>query len=87
MYSQGDWNLMPYFILHSLTIPKSALGAPLRKSKIRPGRCWTKFRNFKMRQHKVEDIQKKSRLGLGVEELCLLKRYAEIGELEPLVSI
>jgi ABC-type oligopeptide transport system ATPase subunit len=86
MYSQGDWNLMPYFILHSLTIPKSALGIPLRKDQIRPGRCWTKFRNFKMRQHKVEDIKKKSRLGLGVEELCLLKRYAEIGELEPLVS-
>jgi hypothetical protein len=86
MYSQGDWNLMPYFILHSLTIPKSALGVPLRKDQIRPGRCWTKFRNFKMRQHKVEDIKKKSRLGLGVEELCLLKRYAEIGELEPLVS-
>jgi len=47
MYSQGDWNLMPYFILHSLTIPKTALGTPLTKSKIRPGRCWTKFRNFK----------------------------------------
>ena len=86
MYSQGDWNLMPYFILHSLTIPKTALGTPLTKSKIRPGRCWTKFRNFKMRQHKLEDIQKKSRLGLGVEELCLLKRYAEIGELEPLIA-
>jgi GTPase SAR1 family protein len=86
MYSHGEWNLMPYFILHSLTIPKAALGAPLTKDKIRPGRCWTKFRNFKMRQHKLEDIKKKSRLGLDVEELCLLKRYAEIGELKPLIG-
>ena len=36
MYADGEWNLMPYFVLNSLTIPKSALGEPLQKDKIRP---------------------------------------------------
>jgi len=86
MYSQGEWNLMPYFVLHSLTIPKSALGEPLNKDKIRPGSCWTKLGNYKMRKQKYEEIRKKSRIGLGVEELCLLKKYAENGELQPLME-
>lgn len=86
MYADGEWNLMPYFVLNSLTIPKSALGEPLQKDKIRPGSCWTKFGNYKMRKQKYEEIRKKSRMGLGVEELCLLKKYAENGNLEPLMN-
>jgi hypothetical protein len=86
MYSDGEWNLMPYFVLNSLTIPKSALGEPLQKDKIRPGSCWTKFGNYKMRKQKYEEIRKKSRMGLGVEELCLLKNYAEKGDLSKLVE-
>jgi hypothetical protein len=35
---------------------------------------------------KVWEIKKKSRLGLGVEELCLLKKYAERGDLSKLVD-
>jgi hypothetical protein len=85
MYSQGEWSLMPYFVLHALTIPKTALGDPLEKDKIRPGSCWTKFGNYKMRKQKYEQIKKKSRMGLGIEELCLLKKYAEKGELQPLM--
>ena len=86
MYSQGEWNLMPYFVLHALTIPKASLGQPLVKDKIRPGSCWTKFGNYKMRKQKYEEIKKKSRTGLGTEELCLLKKYAENGNLEPLLE-
>jgi hypothetical protein len=86
IYQSGDWHLMPYFVLHALTIPKSALGEPLDKEKIRPGSCWTKLGNYKMRKQKFHDIRKKSRTGLGVEELCLLKKYAEIGDLEPLLE-
>ena len=86
MYSDGEWNLMPYFVLNALTIPKSSLGEPLQKDKIRPGSCWTKFGNYKMRKQKYEEIRKKSRMGLGVEELCLLKKYAENGDLEPLMN-
>jgi energy-coupling factor transporter ATP-binding protein EcfA2 len=86
MYSQGEWNLMPYFVLHALTIPKTTLGQPIAKDTIRAGSCWTKFGNYKMRKHKFDEISKKSRMGLGIEELCVLKKYAESGNLEPLVE-
>jgi hypothetical protein len=86
MYSQGNWHLMPYFVLHALTIPKTSLGEPLDKDKIRPGSCWTKFGNYKMRKQKFEEIKKKSRMGLGIEELCLLKNYAEKGDLSTLLD-
>lgn len=86
IYSSGNWNLMPYFVLHALTIPKSGLGEPLDKDKIRPGSCWTKHGNYKMRKQKYDEISKKSRMGLGVEEMCLLKNYAEKGDLSPLIS-
>jgi hypothetical protein len=86
MYQNGNWHLMPYFVLNALTIPKNALGHPLDKDKIRAGSCWTKLGNYKMRKQKFDDIRRKSRLGLGTEELCLLKRYAEKGDLEPLLE-
>jgi hypothetical protein len=86
MYSCGDWHLMPYFVLNALTIPKTALGEPLDKDKIRPGSCWTKFGNYKMRKYKYDDIRRKSRMGLSIEEMGLLKTYAENGDLEPLLE-
>ena len=86
MYSYGDWHLMPYFVLNALTIPKAALGKPLTKEKIRPGSCWTKFGNYKMRKYKYDDIHRKSRMGLGIEELGVLKKYAEKGDLGPLLD-
>ena len=86
IYTSGNWNIMPYFVLHALTIPKSGLGEPLDRDAIRPGSCWTKHGNYKMRKQKYDEIRKKSRMGLGVEELCLLKNYAEKGHLSQLVS-
>jgi hypothetical protein len=85
IYMSGNWNLMPYFVLHALTIPKHGLGEPLDRDTIRPGSCWTKHGNYKMRKQKFDDIRKKSRMGLGVEEMCLLKNYAEKGDLSPLL--
>ena len=86
MYSLGDWNLMPYFIINALSIPKSSLGKPLLKDKIRPGSCWTKYGNYKMRYQKFNDIQRRCGLHLGVDDLCLLKKYAENGNLEPMLE-
>jgi hypothetical protein len=86
IYTSGNWNLMPYFVLNALTIPKTALGRPLVKERIRPGSCWTKYGNFRMRKQKFNEINKKSPCGLGIEELCLLKTYAEKGNLEPLLN-
>lgn len=86
IYTSGNWNLMPYFVLHALTIPKTGLGEPLDKEKIRPGSCWTKHGNYKMRKQKYDEIRKKSRMGLGVEEMCLLKNYAEKGDMNHLTE-
>jgi len=86
IYQSNNWYMMPYFVLHALSIPKHNLGAPLHRDKIRPGSCWTKLGNYKMRKQKFEEIKKKSRMGLGIEELCLLKNYAEKGDLSKLVS-
>ena len=86
MYASGDWNLMPYFILNAVVIPKVALGKPLVRDTIRPGSCWTKYGNYKMRSQKYSELKKKSRTGLSIGELCLLKKYAEEGNVHPMLE-
>ena len=86
MYSTGEWHLMPYFILNAIVIPKSVLGKPLVKDKIRPGSCWTKYGNYKMRSQKYREIQKRSTYNLSIEDLCVLKKYAENGDIKPMME-
>jgi hypothetical protein len=86
MYTTGEWNLMPYFVLNALVIPKSYLGSTLEKEKIRPGSCWTKYGNFKMRDQKFKEIQKRNGHNLCIEDLCLIKKYAENGDLQPMLD-
>jgi hypothetical protein len=86
MYSSGDWHLMPYFVLNALVIPKLSLGTPLVRDKIRPGSCWTKYGNYRMRVQKYRDIQRRCGKHLGIEDLCLLKKYAENGDIEPMLE-
>lgn len=81
MYSTGDWHLMPYFTLNAVVIPKAKQGEPLVYDKIRPGSCWTKYGNYKMRKQKLKEIHH-----LGVDELCLLKKYAEKGDIKPMLA-
>jgi len=86
MYKTGEWGVMPYFIINALSIPKTCLGQPLIRENIRPGSCWTKYGNYKMRDQKVRDIKSKNRNTVGLEELCLLQKYAEKGQLSNLIS-
>lgn len=86
MYNTGEWNLMPYFVLHALVIPKSKQGQVLERDKIRPGSCWTKYGNFKMRNQKYKEIQKRYGHNLHIEDLCLIKKYAENGYLQPMLD-
>ena len=86
MYTTGDWNLMPYFVLHALVIPKSKQGRVLDRDEIRPGSCWTKYGNFKMRNQKYKEIQKRHGHDLHIEDLCLIKKYAENGDLQPMID-
>ena len=86
MYTTGDWHLMPYFVLNALVIPKLNQGKPLDKDKIRPGSCWTKYGNFKMRNQKYKEIQSRRGNSLCIEDLCLIKKYAENGDLQPMLD-
>jgi hypothetical protein len=86
MYTMGDWHLMPYFILHALVLPKYALGKSLDRDAIRPGSCWTKYGNFKMRNQKYKEIQKRGGHDLSIDHLCLIKKYAENGNLQPMLD-
>lgn len=80
----GQWELMPYFSLHAVTIPHVHLGEKLDRDKLRPGSCWTKYGNYKMRSQKYRDIRK--RTGQDIESLCLLKKHAEYGNTKILVD-
>jgi hypothetical protein len=86
MYTTGEWNLMPYFVVNALVIPKLHLGTPLNKDTIRPGSCWTKYGNFKMRNQKYKEIQKRYGHNLCIDDLCLIKKYAENGDLQPMID-
>ena len=74
---RGTWDLMPYFILNSVVIPKYHMGELINISKIRPGKCWTKYGNYKMRRHKLEEIITDSKTNIDINALGLLKKYAE----------
>jgi hypothetical protein len=82
----SDWNVMPYFVLNALVIPKFYLGDPLDKDKIRPGSCWTKYGNYKMRFHKYNEIKQKLRVGLDNERLSLIKIYAQNGDIQKMLD-
>ena len=86
MYTMGDWHLIPYFILNALVIPKSALGEILNKDTIRPGSCWTKFGNFRMRNQKYKEIQKRGGHNLCIDDLSLIRKYAENGDMQPMME-
>lgn len=82
----GHWELLPYFIHIGIQIPKASLGKPLNPEKIRSGSAWTKFGNYKMRLKKYNDIRSKTAGKLNIDELCLLKKYAEFGRYEKLLE-
>jgi hypothetical protein len=87
MYSGvSDWNIMPYFVLNAVVIPKFYIGEPLDKNKIRPGSCWTKYGNYKMRLHKYNEIKQKLRVGLDNERLGLIKIYAHNGDIQNMLD-
>ena len=86
IYSHGKWDLLCHFCLNAVTIPKLNLGEKLIKDKIRPGSCWTKYGNYKMRLKKFTEIRRKSRGILSIDHLCLIKKYAENGNIEKMLE-
>ena len=53
---------------------------PIDPEKIRPGKCWTKFGNQKMRDQKIRGIQFRSRSKMKHFEFTLLREYAKKGD-------
>ena len=86
IYSSGNWELMPHFCLNAVAIPRASLGKKLVKDKIRPGSSWTKYGNYKMRSKKLVEIQRKSMGILTIEHLCVIKMYAESGNVEKMLE-
>jgi len=82
--SNNDWNVMHYFAHFAITIPRYYMKAHLCEDKIRPGSCWTKHGNYKMRAKKLYSIQLRNS-GISTDALCLLQRYAGLGYIEPML--
>ncbi len=77
---KGDWDIMPFFTLHAIKIPKMYFTKPIDHEKIRPGKCWTKFGNQKMRDQKIRGIQFRSRSKMKHFEFMVLREYAKKGD-------
>ncbi len=54
---EGDWNSIDFFTTHGIVEPSVILKGGLKNKQLRPGSCWTKFNNFKMRQNKLKHIR------------------------------
>jgi hypothetical protein len=86
MYSgDGDWNMMPFFANAAISIPRFHMRAPLKKEALRPGSCWTKLGNYKMRRRKLSDIQRRNE-NISIDALCLLQTYAGLGYVHKLLE-
>jgi len=76
----GEWDVMPYFVLNAIKIPKIYMKKLLDKDKIRPGSAWTKYGNQKMREQKIRSIQARSHTKMSHHEFMLLREYAKCGD-------
>lgn len=84
---KGLWELMYYFIVCAVSIPKYSLGEPLVPEKLRPGSAWSKYGNYKMRHQKVRSIQGRSFTSkMDHQHLALLRIYAQNGDVGKLAE-
>ena len=77
---KGDWDVMPFFTLNAIKIPKMYFTKKLTPENIRPGKFWTKFGNQKMRQQKIRNIQMQSSSKFNHQEFMLFRMYAQLGD-------
>tara|TARA_B100000073_G_scaffold259865_1_gene219657 strand:- start:351 stop:1442 length:1092 start_codon:yes stop_codon:yes gene_type:complete len=77
---KGDWDVMPFFTLNAIQIPKMYFTKKLTPENIRPGKFWTKFGNQKMRQQKIRNIQMQSSSRFNHQEFMLFRMYAQLGD-------
>ena len=79
--TEYDWDVMSYFANVAMHIPRAHMRSPLKAATVRPGACWTKHGNFKMRHRKLRDIKLRN-TQISIEALCLLQKYAGLGYID-----
>lgn len=82
----GDWGAMKFFVNEVIRFTRYYLNTPLDRDKIRPGSCWSKNGNYKMRRQKVANIISKGPVNMSRDSLYLLQKYAARGDIDRLVE-
>ncbi len=80
----GDWELFPYYNVFGTILPAATIGHTLRPP-LRPGSTWTKYQNMCMRTKRISLMASRTPgKTLTLDELLVLREYAEHGIYEPL---
>ena len=82
MIYEGDWGSMKFFVNEVLRVPKLYMGDPLDPATIRPGSCWSKNGNHKMRMQRVRNILRTGCIGMHQDHLYLLRTHASKGNFD-----
>ena len=69
---QGNYEMFPLFNMTAIIMPAVHIKGNLKKDKLRPGSCWTKFNNFKMREGKLKSIKHKVS---HLDNIELIRKY------------
>ena len=82
----GDWELLPFYNLFGCILPAIEIGHNLTPP-LKPGSTWTKYQNMCMRQKKIQAMARRiPGKELSLDELMLLRDYAEREQVEPLLE-
>jgi hypothetical protein len=82
----GEWDLLPHFNFLGCILPASEIGHTL-KAPLKPGSTWTKYQNICMRNKKIHAMARRiPGKALGMDELLLLREYAEREMPGPLIE-
>lgn len=80
----GEWDLFQYYNIFGTLLPAIEIGHTL-KPPLRPGSTWTKYQNMCMRTKRIGLMASRSPgKTLCLDELLLLRQYAESGDTQPL---
>ena len=80
----GDWGLFSCYTIFGCIMPAVEIGHSLR-APLRPGSTWTKYQNMCMRAKRIQAMSRRlPGKELTLDELQLLREYAERGEVGPL---
>jgi hypothetical protein len=80
----GDWGLYSCYTIFGCIMPAVEIGHSLRPP-LRPGSTWTKYQNACMRAKRIQAMSRRlPGKQLSLDELYLLREYAERGEVGPL---